>query len=175
VKIKVKILDERITEEDLKPKTPGSAGIDLMAMSYDGVELYPDEVMGLEPGEVRLICTGIAIHIADPGYAAMILPRSGRGHKEGLILGNTVGLIDSDYQGELLISAWNRSKETIIIGQSGSRIAQLVIVPVVQPEFDVVDSFEESERRDGGFGSTDADEQLTLHYVGDPRSGWDDK
>jgi dUTP pyrophosphatase len=155
MKIKVKILDESITEKDLQPKTPGSAGIDLMAMSYEDTELYHDEVMVLAPGEVRLISTGIAIHIADPGYAAIILPRSGRGHKEGLILGNTVGLIDSDYQGELLISAWNRSDERITIGQSGSRIAQLVIVPVVRPEFDIVDSFEESERGGGGFGSTD--------------------
>lgn len=128
----------------------GSAGIDLCAV-LDG----DDKECGvfLNPGEGRLIGAGIAIHIADPGYVAMILPRSGLGHKTGLVLGNLVGLIDSDYQGELKISAWNRSNESIQINRM-DRIAQLVIVPVIVPEFNIVDCFEESERGEGGFRST---------------------
>lgn len=154
MKIKVKILDERITEKDLQQKTPGSAGIDLMAMSFPSISANNDGFIDINPGEVVLIETGIAIHISDSGYAGIILPRSGLGHKKGLVLGNLVGLIDSDYQGGLKVSAWNRSSETIQISRK-DRIAQLVIVPVVQPVFDVVDSFEESERGAGGFGSTD--------------------
>jgi len=160
--VEVKLLHPAISEDDLKPKTPGSAGIDLVALCEDGCEPPDRPVAGyftiapavtLAPGEVKLIRTGISIHIADPGYAGMILPRSGLGHKKGLVLGNLVGLIDSDYQGELKVSAWNRSKETIHIHHT-ERIAQLVIVPVMVPEFKIVDSFDESTRGEGGFGST---------------------
>ena len=150
MKINAKILNNLVTSDMLQPKTPGSAGIDLMAVNFgmentDHIYLYPNQCIK--------IGAGIAIHIADPGYAAMILPRSGLGHNKGLILGNTIGLIDSDYQGELMISAWNRSHDTILIKRM-DRIAQLVIIPVMQPVFNFVDSFEETERGDGGFGST---------------------
>lgn len=151
--IELRILNNLITEDHLKPKTSGSAGIDLMAVSF-----YDDEVgeecgfSFIQPGEVKMIGTGISIHIAEPGYAGMILPRSGLGHK-GLVLGNLVGLIDSDYQGELKVSAWNRSSEPIQIKRM-DRIAQLVIVPVMAPEFVIVDGFGESQRGEGGFGST---------------------
>lgn len=159
--IKLRILNDLVTKDHLQPKTAGSAGIDLMALCEDGCDPEPciagHSILGngaitLEPGQVKLIRTGIAIHIEHPGYAGMILPRSGSGHR-GLVLGNLVGLIDSDYQGELKISAWNRSNEPIQINRM-DRIAQLVIVPVMVPEFTVVDSFGESARGDGGFGST---------------------
>ena len=125
--------------------TTGSAGLDLRAML--------DEPLTLNPGETRLIKTGLAIHLADPGYAALILPRSGLGHKHGIVLGNLVGLIDSDYQGELMVSTWNRGQEAFTI-EPMERIAQLVIVPVVQMQMNIVDDFEASDRGAGGFGST---------------------
>ncbi|ACL71206.1 dUTP diphosphatase [Thioalkalivibrio sulfidiphilus] len=147
MKIDVKILDPRIGKEIPLPThaTPGSAGMDLRACV--------EGPLTLAPGDTQLIPTGIAIHIADPGLAAMILPRSGLGHKHGIVLGNLVGLIDSDYQGQLFVSCWNRGREPFVI-QAGERIAQLVIVPVVQAEFQVVESFEESHRGEGGFGSS---------------------
>ncbi|OOG25712.1 deoxyuridine 5'-triphosphate nucleotidohydrolase [Thioalkalivibrio denitrificans] len=147
MKIELKILDPRIGKDIPLPAhaTPGSAGMDLRACV--------DEALTLEPGDTQLIPTGVAIHIADPGLAAMILPRSGLGHKHGIVLGNLVGLIDSDYQGQLFVSCWNRGREPFVI-QPGERIAQLVIVPVVQAEFEVVESFEESHRGEGGFGSS---------------------
>lgn len=146
-KIELKILDPRIGKEIPLPAhaTPGSAGMDLRACV--------DEPLTLNPDDTRLIPTGVAIHIADPGLAAMILPRSGLGHKHGIVLGNLVGLIDSDYQGQLFVSCWNRGGDAFVI-QPGERIAQLVIVPVVQAEFEVVDSFAESHRGEGGFGSS---------------------
>ena len=112
-----------------------------------------DETVVINPGDTYLVKTGLAIHIGDPGYAAMILPRSGLGHKKGIVLGNLVGLIDSDYQGELMVSVWNRGKESFEL-KPMERIAQLMVVPVVQPEFNIVESFEASERASGGFGST---------------------
>ena len=144
-KIKLKILDPRIGNEFPLPQyaTEGAAGIDLRACL--------DAHLRIEPGEAHLLPTGIAIHIADPGIAAVILPRSGLGHKHGIVLGNLVGLIDSDYQGQLLISCWNRAQEHFII-EPGDRIAQMVFVPVVQAEFVVVDNFETSPRAGGGFG-----------------------
>ena len=145
MQIDVRILDERMREAMPAYATPGSAGLDLRALL--------DEPLTIEPGETVLVRTGLAIHIGNPGYAAMILPRSGLGHKKGIVLGNLVGLIDSDYQGELMISTWNRGKETFVLNPM-ERLAQLVIVPVMQPEFRLVDSFEESERGTGGFGST---------------------
>jgi len=146
-KIQLRILDPRLGSEFALPDyaTQGSAGIDLRAC--------PDQDLTVEPGQCELIPTGLAIHIADPSITAVLLPRSGLGHKHGIVLGNLVGLIDSDYQGELLISCWNRGAEPFRI-EPGERIAQLVIVPVVQAEFDVVDSFEESARGAGGFGHT---------------------
>lgn len=146
------ILNERIKQGDLRPKTPGSAGIDLMAIDWAKTSEESRDQLFLLPGQVAMIGTGIAIHIKDPGYAAMILPRSGAGHK-GLVLGNLVGLIDSDYQGELKVSAWNRSIDPIVI-KPMDRIAQLVVIPVVVPEFVLVDSFGESQRGTGSFGST---------------------
>jgi dUTP pyrophosphatase len=125
--------------------TPGSAGLDLRACL--------DAPLTLEPGETKLVPTGLAIHLDDPGYAALILPRSGLGHKHGIVLGNLVGLIDSDYQGELMISTWNRGHTTFTLNPL-ERLAQLVIVPVVQAQFNIVDDFEASERGAGGFGST---------------------
>ena len=149
MKINAKILNDLVTPEMLQPKTPGSAGIDLMAVNFgmentDHIYLYPNQCLK--------IGTGIAIHLDNPGHAAIVMPRSGAGHK-GLILGNTIGLIDSDYQGEIIMSVWNRSPDAIKINQM-DRIAQLVIMPVIQPVFNFVDSFEETERGDGGFGST---------------------
>lgn len=146
-KIDVKILDTRLGREFPLPSyaTTGAAGLDLRALS--------DEKIVLQPGETRLIPTGLAIYIADPSLAAVILPRSGLGHKHGIVLGNLVGLIDSDYQGPLMISAWNRSQEPFVI-EVGDRIAQLVFVPVVQAEFNIVTDFEQTERGDGGFGHT---------------------
>ena len=125
--------------------TPGSAGLDLRACL--------DAPITLEPNGWQLVGTGIAVHLADPGFAALILPRSGLGHKHGIVLGNLVGLIDSDYQGELKISAWNRSGTAFVL-QPMERLAQLVIVPVVQARFDIVESFAPSERGAGGYGST---------------------
>ncbi|CAM2158650.1 MULTISPECIES: dUTP diphosphatase [Paraburkholderia] len=145
MKIDVKILNERMRDQLPHYATPGSAGLDLRACL--------DAPVTLEPGETKLIPTGLAIHLADPGYAALILPRSGLGHKHGIVLGNLVGLIDSDYQGELMISTWNRGHTTFTLNPL-ERLAQLVIVPVVQAQFNVVESFEESERGEGGFGST---------------------
>ncbi len=146
-RVHLNVLDPRIGKEIPLPKrsTDGSAGVDLRACL--------DEPLTLSPGGCELIHTGIAIHLEDPGLAAVILPRSGLGHKHGVVLGNLVGLIDSDYQGELLISCWNRGSEPFRI-EPGERIAQLVIVPVVQADFEVVESFAESSRGAGGFGHT---------------------
>jgi dUTP pyrophosphatase len=146
-KIQLKLIDPRLGSQFPLPThaTDGSAGMDLSACL--------DETVTLAPGETLLIPAGFAIHIADPGLAAVILPRSGLGHKKGIVLGNLVGLIDSDYQGQIFVSCWNRGLESVTI-QPGDRIAQLVFVPVVQAEFDVVDIFTESERGAGGFGHT---------------------
>ena len=143
--IDLKILDPRIAGQLPQYATPGSAGLDLRACLEAPVTL--------EPGATVLIPTGIAIHVADAGLAAVILPRSGLGHKHGIVLGNLVGLIDSDYQGPLMVSCWNRGREAFTV-QPFERIAQLVIVPVVQAAFRVVDAFGASERGEGGFGST---------------------
>ncbi|MBK9327168.1 MAG: dUTP diphosphatase [Thiobacillaceae bacterium] len=143
--VDLKILDERVREQLPHYATPGSAGLDLRACL--------DGPMILNPGETKLIPTGLAMHLADPGYAAVILPRSGLGHKHGVVLGNLVGLIDSDYQGQLMVSLWNRGQEAFTI-QPFERIAQMVIVPVVQAVFRVVEEFAESDRGEGGFGST---------------------
>jgi len=146
-RIELKILNSRIGNGVPLPKhaTSGSAGLDLRACL--------DAPLDLAPGETKLIPTGIAIHIRDPQLAAVIIPRSGLGHKHGIVLGNLVGLIDSDYQGELMISCWNRGAAAFRV-EPGERIAQLVIVPVVQVEFDVVESFAASDRGSGGFGHT---------------------
>jgi dUTP pyrophosphatase len=143
--IEVKILDPRLREQMPEYATPGSAGLDLRACVAEPVTL--------EPGDTHLVPSGIAINLADPGLAAVVLPRSGLGHKHGIVLGNLVGLIDSDYQGQIFVSAWNRGKAAFTL-QPLERIAQLVIVPVVQVAFDVVDEFRESGRGAGGFGST---------------------
>jgi dUTP pyrophosphatase len=143
--VDVRILDERIADRLPAYATAGSAGLDLRACI--------DAAVVLAPGAAELIPTGIAIHIGDPGHAAMILPRSGLGHKHGIVLGNLVGLIDSDYQGPLMVSCWNRSQAPFTI-EPFERIAQLVVVPVVQAEFRVVASFDASARGSGGFGST---------------------
>jgi dUTP pyrophosphatase len=143
--IDIKILDERLREQLPAYATPGSAGLDLRACI--------EAPITIEPGTTHLIPTGLAIHIADPGYAAMILPRSGMGHKHGIVLGNLVGLIDSDYQGQLMVSTWNRGSTAFVLNPL-ERLAQLVIVPVLQVGFNVVDDFEQSERGAGGFGST---------------------
>lgn len=146
-RLQVKILNSRIGDDIPLPSysTPGSAGMDLRACL--------DESLNLAPAETSLIPTGIAIFVADPGYAALILPRSGLGHKHGIVLGNLVGLIDSDYQGELMISAWNRGASNFTI-DPGDRIAQLVVVPVQQVEFSVVSEFLSTNRGAGGFGSS---------------------
>lgn len=151
MKIDTKILSDKITPDMLQPKTPGSAGIDLMAVGFPTIDINAKSFF-VYPNQCEKIGTGIAIHLGDPGYAAIILPRSGLGHR-GLVLGNTIGLIDSDYQGEVILSVWNRSCDTIKIN-SMDRIAQLIIVPVVQPQFNFVESFVDTERGDGGFGST---------------------
>ncbi|MFY9511641.1 MAG: dUTP diphosphatase [Rubrivivax sp.] len=143
--IDVQVLDARMAEQLPQYATPGSAGLDLRACL--------DAPLLLEPGQTALIATGIAIHIGDPGLAAMILPRSGLGHKHGIVLGNLVGLIDSDYQGPLMVSCWNRGQATFTV-QPMERIAQLVIVPVVQAAFRRVEGFDASRRGAGGFGST---------------------
>ncbi len=143
--IDLKVLDRRMAEQLPAYATTGSAGLDLRACL--------DEAITLAPGDTVLVPTGLAIHIGDAGLAAMILPRSGLGHKHGVVLGNLVGLIDSDYQGQLMVSVWNRGKDVFTI-QPMERIAQMVIVPVVQPTFRVVDDFDASLRGEGGFGST---------------------
>jgi dUTP pyrophosphatase len=143
--IDLKIIDPRMRDQLPSYATPGSAGLDLRACI--------EAPLTIEPGSTHLIPTGLAIHIADPAYAAMILPRSGLGHKHGIVLGNLVGLIDSDYQGELMVSTWNRGATAFVLNPM-ERLAQLVIVPVLQVGFRVVDSFEESDRGAGGFGST---------------------
>ncbi|WP_033568037.1 dUTP diphosphatase [Dickeya undicola] len=144
-KIDVKILDARIGQQFPLPTyaTPGSAGLDLRACLDSAVELAA--------GATTLVPTGLAIHIGDPSLAAVILPRSGLGHKHGVVLGNLVGLIDSDYQGQLMVSVWNRSSQSFTI-EPGERIAQMVFVPVVQAEFNLVNDFVDSERGEGGFG-----------------------
>jgi dUTP pyrophosphatase len=146
-KLQVRILDARIGRDYPLPQyaTSGSAGVDLRACIDGPVEL--------KPGDTQLIASGIAIHLSDPAYAAIVLPRSGLGHKHGIVLGNLVGLIDSDYQGQIFVSVWNRGQSTFTI-EPGERIAQLVVVPVVQVEFDVVNEFSASERGAGGFGSS---------------------
>ena len=141
----IKILDERIREHLPAYATGGSAGLDIRAC-------IPDPIT-LRPGDSALIPSGIAIHIGDPGFAAVLIPRSGLGHKHGIVLGNLVGLIDSDYQGQVFVSCWNRGREPFVLNPL-ERIAQLVVVPIVQVELNVVESFEESARGAGGFGST---------------------
>ena len=143
--IDLTVLDARMAEQLPAYATPGSAGLDLRACL--------DAPLVLEPGQTSLIPTGLAIHVADPGLAAIILPRSGLGHKHGIVLGNLVGLIDSDYQGQIFVSTWNRGKTAFTI-QPMERLAQLVVVPVVQVGFEVVEEFRESTRGAGGFGST---------------------
>lgn len=145
LRVDVRILDARVRDALPAYATAGSAGMDLRACI--------DAPLSLSPGGVELVPTGIAIHVGDPGYAALILPRSGLGHKHGIVLGNLVGLIDSDYQGQLMVSAWNRSARTYTLNPL-DRIAQLVIVPVLQVALNVVDEFAASERGAGGFGST---------------------
>lgn len=145
MKLDLKILNPKMRDQLPHYATTGSAGLDLRACL--------DEPLILEPGQTALVPTGLAIHVGDPGYAALILPRSGLGHKHGIVLGNLVGLIDSDYQGELMISTWNRGQTTFTLNPL-ERLAQLVIVPVVQAQFNIVDEFEQSERGAGGFGST---------------------
>ena len=143
--VDVKILDARLRDNMPAYATPGSAGLDLRACI--------DAPVTLEPGQWQLIPTGMAMHLKDTNYAAMILPRSGLGHKHGIVLGNLVGLIDSDYQGEIMVSVWNRGKDSFTLNPL-DRLAQLVVVPVVQVAFNVVDEFDASQRGAGGFGST---------------------
>lgn len=144
-KLDVRILDPRMRDQLPHYATTGSAGLDLRACI--------DQPMTLDPGQTELVPTGIAIHLDDPGLAAVILPRSGLGHKHGIVLGNLVGLIDSDYQGQLFVSTWNRGTAPFVLNPM-ERLAQLVVVPVVQVELNVVDDFAESPRGGGGFGST---------------------
>ncbi len=145
ISVKVKILDPRVGDSIALPQyaTDGSAGMDLRVVL--------DQPLSIDPGQTELLNTGIALHLADPSLAAVLLPRSGLGHKNGIVLGNLVGLIDSDYQGPLMISCWNRSTETFTVNP-GERIAQLVIVPVVRVQFEIVDDFQTSQRGAGGFG-----------------------
>ena len=143
--IDIKILDPRMKDQLPAYATAGSAGLDLRACI--------NEALHIQPGTTHLIPTGLAIHLADPSYAAMILPRSGLGHKHGIVLGNLVGLIDSDYQGELMVSTWNRGSTEFVLNPM-DRLAQLVIVPVLQVGFNMVDEFDSSSRGAGGFGST---------------------
>jgi dUTP pyrophosphatase len=143
--IDIKILDPRMKDQLPAYATAGSAGLDLRACI--------NEALHIQPGTTHLIPTGLAIHLADPAYAAMILPRSGLGHKHGIVLGNLVGLIDSDYQGELMVSTWNRGNTEFVLNPM-DRLAQLIIVPVLQVGFNVVDEFNSSSRGAGGFGST---------------------
>ena len=144
-RIDVRILDPRLHDSPPQYATPGSAGLDLRACI--------EAPMKIHAGETLLVPTGIAIHLADPGLAAIVLPRSGLGHKHGIVLGNLVGLIDSDYQGEIMVSAWNRGKESFTLNPL-DRLAQLVVVPVVQVTFNLVEEFDASARGGGGFGST---------------------
>jgi len=144
-RVDIKLLDPRLREQPPAYATAGSAGLDLRACL--------DAPVTLRPGETALVPSGIAIHLADPGLAAIVLPRSGLGHKHGIVLGNLVGLIDSDYQGQVMVSVWNRGGGAFTI-EPMERIAQLVIVPVVQAVFDIVEEFAASERGEGGFGST---------------------
>jgi dUTP pyrophosphatase len=144
-KIDVRILDARLRDQLPAYSTPGSAGLDLRACI--------DHPITLEPGHSELVPSGMAIHLADPGLAAMVLPRSGLGHKHGIVLGNLVGLIDSDYQGQVFVSVWNRGNSAFTLNPM-ERIAQLVVVPVVQVDFNIVEEFVESNRGAGGFGST---------------------
>lgn len=144
-KIDVKILDARLRDQLPHYATPGSAGLDLRACIAAPITL--------QPGQAELVPTGMAIHLADPGLAAVVLPRSGLGHKHGIVLGNLVGLIDSDYQGQIFVSTWNRGNTPFVLNPM-ERLAQLVIVPVVQAGFNIVDEFDESGRGAGGFGST---------------------
>ena len=145
--VQLRTLDPRLGREIPLPEyaTDGSAGLDLRACV--------DEPTTIGPGETRLVATGLAIHIADPGYAAVIVPRSGLGHRHGIVLGNLVGLIDSDYQGEVLISCWNRGNEPYVV-EPGERIAQLIVVPVARARFELVDEFTKTKRGAGGFGHT---------------------
>ncbi|MBU9320790.1 dUTP diphosphatase [Burkholderia gladioli] len=145
MKLDLKILDARMRDYLPNYATPGSAGLDLRACL--------DAPITLKPGDTALVPTGLAIHVADPGYAALILPRSGLGHKHGIVLGNLVGLIDSDYQGQLMVSTWNRGQGEFVLNPF-ERLAQLVIVPVVQASFNIVEDFAQSERGESGFGST---------------------
>ncbi len=145
MKIDIKIIDPRLVDQLPAYATPGSAGLDLRACL--------SEPLILQPNAWQLVPTGLAIYLADPGFAALILPRSGLGHKHGIVLGNLVGLIDSDYQGQLMVSAWNRSATAFTI-EPMERIAQLLIVPVVQAQFNVVTEFPASQRGEGGYGST---------------------
>jgi dUTP pyrophosphatase len=144
-KLDIKILDERLRAQPPSYATSGSAGLDLRACIAEPVTL--------KPGDSSLIPSGLAIHLDDPGLAALVIPRSGLGHKHGIVLGNLVGLIDSDYQGQVLVSCWNRGRDPFVVNPL-ERIAQLVVVPVVQVELNVVDSFEQSARGAGGFGTT---------------------
>ena len=144
-KIDVRILDARLRDQLPQYATPGSAGLDLRACV--------EAPLTLNPGQCELIPAGFAIHIGDPGYAAVIVPRSGLGHKHGIVLGNLVGLIDSDYQGQLFVSTWNRGNTPFVINPL-ERLAQLVVIPVVQVSFNVVEDFAASDRGSGGFGST---------------------
>lgn len=147
MKVQVKVLDKRLgTTWDMPTyATTGSAGLDLRACL--------DEAITIEPGQTTLVKTGLSIYIENPNFAGLILPRSGLGHKHGIVLGNLVGLIDSDYQGELMVSVWNRSEKAFVL-EPGERLAQYVVVPVQQVQFDVVDEFEATERGAGGFGHT---------------------
>lgn len=145
MQIDIKILDQRLHQHTLNYATSGSAGLDLRACLETTLELLP--------GSTHLVPSGLALHLADPGYAALILPRSGLGHKHGVVLGNLVGLIDSDYQGQVMVSVWNRGNTAFSLAPM-ERFAQLVIVPVMQAQFRYVDTFDVSERGDGGFGST---------------------
>ena len=145
IRIDVRILDERIRSSLPSYATDGAAGMDLRACI--------DAPIALAPGDTSLVPTGIAIHIGDPGYAAILLPRSGLGHKHGIVLGNLVGLIDADYQGPLMVSCWNRGREPYVLNPL-DRLAQLVVVPVARAAFRVVDTFDASARAEGGFGST---------------------
>ena len=145
MKIDIKILDTRLQTQLPSYATPGSAGLDLRACI--------EHPLTVRPGETQLIATGIAIHIEDPGFAAIVLPRSGLGHKHGIVLGYLVGLIDSDYQGQIFVSCWNRGQTEFLLNPL-ERIAQLVIIPVVQAQFNIVENFAMSHRGEGGFGST---------------------
>ncbi len=144
-KLDIKVLDERIREHLPAYATSGSAGLDIRACIEDPITL--------RPGESALVPSGIAIHVGDPGFAAILIPRSGLGHKHGIVLGNLVGLIDSDYQGQVFVSCWNRGREPFVVNPM-ERIAQMVIVPIAQVELNIVESFDESARGAGGFGST---------------------